>query len=103
MSGPSGLTTEQFVERVAGRLARYLAENGVEEGVAAPVQPPRSFRRNHDSDRDTIAAMFAKYDSDGDGTINMQEFETMVNDLGIAPTVHLPQKEKPDEVDVATP
>jgi len=100
MSGPEGLTTEQFVSRVATRLSKYLgAEDSIEQ-VDQPVKARRDFRRNYNVDKDALTALFTKYDSDGDGTINMEEFERMVVDLGVAPQTVLPSKEKTDEVEV---
>lgn len=46
MAGPSGLTTEAFVDKVAWRLGRYMAALS-EDAPPQPVfAPPRTFRRN---------------------------------------------------------
>jgi isocitrate dehydrogenase len=48
MSGPSGLTTERFVDKVAWRLGRYTAAqyDDIVEHLPKFVIPDRSFRRN---------------------------------------------------------
>ena len=48
LSGPEGFNTEQFVEKVAWRLDRYLTSQ-MEDKNDAPTlgEPSRSFRRNH--------------------------------------------------------
>uniref|UniRef100_A0A7S2RKP2 EF-hand domain-containing protein n=1 Tax=Rhizochromulina marina TaxID=1034831 RepID=A0A7S2RKP2_9STRA len=108
MSGPSGLTTEQFIDRVAGRLEKYLATDPFDADTVEPAQDavvnaPREFRRNFNVDKTVVKSLFDKYDMDGDGSINRDEFERMVVDLGVAPQTTLPGKEKVDEVAVSVP
>eukprot|EP01063_Lacrimia_lanifica_P035785 TRINITY_DN6910_c0_g1_i1.p2 TRINITY_DN6910_c0_g1~~TRINITY_DN6910_c0_g1_i1.p2 ORF type:complete len:513 (+),score=251.68 TRINITY_DN6910_c0_g1_i1:55-1593(+) len=82
MAGPSGLTTEQFTEVVAARLQRYLAGNYEEEAeVDAKIERDSSSK----IDTDAVKALFSKYDLDGNGTIDYEEFEQMIVKLGVAP------------------
>ena len=85
MSGPSGFTTEDFIAKVAWRLKRYLAAQ--DEEVAPPMlrEPDRRYRRNYDIDTEAVIKMFSKYDKDGDGQIDIQEFENMLVHLNLAP------------------
>lgn len=85
MSGPSGFTTEDFVAKVAWRMQRYLAMQ--DEEAPAPVlrEPSRKFRRNLNVDTEAVNAMFQKYDKNGDGQIDYEEFESMMIKLNLAP------------------
>jgi isocitrate dehydrogenase len=105
MSGPSGLTTEAFITSVAGRLAHIL-EHGVGAAtVALPTtddvaHPDPRFRRNYDVDADAVKQLFAEYDVNGDGSISMEEFETMIVKLGVAPKRKTRAKRIEDEVGI---
>jgi isocitrate dehydrogenase len=89
MSGPSGYTTEDFVAKVAWRLERYLSAQYDETPPPHLREPDRKFRRNYDVDEEKVLAMFAKYDTNGDGAIDFEEFTTMINKLGLAPKKNL--------------
>jgi len=97
MSGPTGYTTEQFVDKVAWRLGRYL-EDQVE--VNAPpelAEPDLSYRRNFDNvDMAKLHTMFDKYDQDGSGKVDFKDFSKMLVKMGIAPT----KESTPKEADV---
>ena len=84
MSGPSGFTTEDFIAKVAWRLQRYLAAQ-LEESPPTLSEPSRRFRRNFDVDREAIAKLFNKYDKDGNGQIDLEEFEDMLIHMNVAP------------------
>lgn len=100
MSGPSGLTTEAFVGKVADRLELYLqGKDYPAGGKKEPVQPDPRFRRNYDVDHAAVKALFDQYDVNGDGAINLAEFEIMLIKLGIAPQAKPKSKAKVDEVD----
>merc|ERR1712019_178961 len=94
MSGPSGLTTEDFIAKVAWRLQRYLAMQFDDEPPAPKLtEPSRKFRRNYDIDMDAINKLFSKYDLNGDGHIDVEEFTDMMVKLNMAPV----KKSKSDE------
>eukprot|EP01060_Flectonema_neradi_P029783 TRINITY_DN419_c1_g2_i1.p1 TRINITY_DN419_c1_g2~~TRINITY_DN419_c1_g2_i1.p1 ORF type:complete len:533 (+),score=151.79 TRINITY_DN419_c1_g2_i1:172-1599(+) len=93
MCGPAGLTTEDFVDVVAKRLKRYLAGD-FSEKVTGAATPKRKNDPTYDVDTEAVRQMFDKYDKNGDGTIDIEEFESMVVKLGVAP--HLKSKEKTD-------
>jgi len=89
MAGPKGLTTESFVATIADDLQVWstsgsLPQPKIEEEKET-VAPPRKFRRNYDVDEERIKALFAKYDTNGDGSISLDEFVDMTMELGIAP------------------
>ena len=91
MSGPDGFTTEQFIDKVAWRLERYLSK--LEEEKPPELQEPDlKFRRNHNVDTEALQQIFAKYDTERKGGINFEDFSKMLVKLGVAPT-----KEQPDE------
>lgn len=110
MSGPTGLTTEQFIEKVKERLILYLkdpskannfkltASDDVESDKSHLVKVAPDPRK--EVDKKAIAELFSEYDVNGDGVINMEEFEHMLLSLGIAPLTK-PNKTHPEtEVDV---
>mmetsp|Transcript_8475 Transcript_8475/g.20403 ORF Transcript_8475/g.20403 Transcript_8475/m.20403 type:complete len:519 (+) Transcript_8475:246-1802(+) len=83
LCGPSGLTTEQFIDAVAEHMA-----TGKVPGVAAApaeVSPVRTEIRDSNVDLDTVKKMFDEYDSNADGTIDLDEFARMLVKLGVAP------------------
>jgi isocitrate dehydrogenase len=87
MQGPGGLTTEAFLDTVADRLHNVLHNLPRKEAEKVVItKPDRKNRRNYDVDREAVKEMFSKYDSDGDGRIDFDEFEDMVHVLGIVPT-----------------
>lgn len=91
MSGPSGLTTEQFIDVVARRLGHYVAQaaDDAEDGTA--VVADRRYRRNYNVDQNAVKEMFVQYDTDGNGTIDVEEFQELLVALGVAP-LEDPQK-----------
>ena len=103
MSGPSGLTTEAFVEEVGTRLdvlmdpTKAKVETVVEEVVKAD---PR-FRRNYDVDKAALLALFKEHDKDSNGAICYDEFEDMMVKLGVAPKKH-PSKSKQHETEIVS-
>jgi len=85
LAGPTGLTTEQFIDKVAWRLGRYIAKD--EELVAPPesVEPSLKFKSGYAVDREALHSLFGKYDKDKSGTITVDELESMLVQLGVAP------------------
>ena len=85
MSGPSGFTTEDFIEKVAWRLHRYLAMQNDESPPPKLHEPDRRYRRNYDVDEEAVAVMFSKYDQNNDGFIDYEEFMRMLVKMNLAP------------------
>jgi len=85
MSGPSGFTTEDFVAKVAWRLQRYLAMQYDEAPPPKLGEPDRKFRKNYNVDEEAVAVMFKKYDKNGDGKIDKDEFTRMLVKMNLAP------------------
>ena len=96
LCGPEGLTTQKFVTKVASRLDRYLKL--IDDGKLLPSHPVRPRKTNHHKynvDKTKLKEMFAKYDKDHSGFIDLDEFEKMVSDLGVAPLLKVPEKKDP--------
>ena len=107
MAGPSGLTTENFVDKVAWRLGRYLAAEIEETSSDEMIVPSRKFRRNYNVDRETLQKLFAEYDTDKKGAISIDGLENLLATIGVAPMADPLKrgsaKEKKDkEVDTGT-
>jgi len=104
MSGPSGLTTEGFIEKVSKRLVLYLTEGGSAEKTSIahkePVEPSREFRRNFNVDLSTLEVMFNEYDTNGDGAISFEEFKHFCVTKGVAPMKEIKQTAKSDETEI---
>ena len=77
--GPTGLTTEAFVKKVAERLDTYLerADQGFSFGITA-VEPPVV-------DNEKMDELFKDFDADRDGMISKSEFTALLVKLGVAP------------------
>lgn len=85
MQGPTGLTTEGFLDMVADRLDRRLRKLPRPELPVVVTNPDRKHRRNYDLDTEWVRNTFNEYDSDKDGQIGFSEFEEMVHKLGMGP------------------
>jgi hypothetical protein len=87
MAGPSGLTTEQFVEKVGNRLSKYLAQESDDEFVDPSASKPSVLLRRaaKQVDTDKVQELFAEFDTDSDGSISVAEFTEMMIKLGLAP------------------
>lgn len=96
MSGPSGFTTEDYIAKVAWRLERYLTMQDEESPPPTLHEPDRKFRRNYDIDVEATNKMFQKYDKNGDGMIDYEEFERMMIKLNLAPKMEKNKEHEPD-------
>lgn len=86
LSGPSGVTTEEFTAKVGWRLGRYLKM--IEDSETIPhrdIHPSRQHDPQAAVDLDKVHSMFREYDEDGSGTITIDEFTKMLVKLGVAP------------------
>jgi isocitrate dehydrogenase len=96
LSGPTGFTTEDFIKKVAWRLDRYLVAEEEDHDAPTLNEPSRAFRRNHSVDEKAVDEMFAKYDTDGSGSIDKEEFVKMIVQLGVAPQKAAKEKSAAD-------
>lgn len=94
MSGPSGFSTEDFIAKVAWRLERYLRQQGEEVPPPKLHEPDRKFRRNYKVDIEALNKLYRKYDTNGDGLIDFEEFEDMMVKLNIAPRLEVQKEDK---------
>jgi EF hand len=96
MSGPSGFTTEEFIDKVAWRLKRYLARQYDDQTPPELLEPDRKFRRNYDVDEESVNKMFKNYDRNNDGFIDYEEFRRMVVKMNLAPKRKSEKAHNPD-------
>lgn len=88
LCGPSGLTTEQFVDTVAEDINLRMTTG---EGMkVTPVEQARVSRFADTQamaavDQEAMKAFFDKFDVNGDGSISFEEFVDMTIELTIAP------------------
>ena len=94
LCGPSGLTTEEFINTVAIEIGTDLAAIGVTDGVPAAgekarlSEPELSMSENSkvDVDYDVVRGLFDALDSDNNGSIDFAEFTKGLDRLNILPT-----------------
>merc|ERR1712113_991333 len=84
LCGPSGYTTEKFVEAVAEDLTKRMASGKMPEPYTAPEEY-RAARKHPDVDEEAIKKFFERFDTNADGSISFEEFTDMAMELGIAP------------------
>jgi len=84
LCGPSGLTTEQFVDFVADNLAKRL-KGEVIPPPSAPVVTSSKRVDEAEIDDKAMKAFFDKFDTNGDNSISFEEFVEMTIELNIAP------------------
>eukprot|EP00559_Dactyliosolen_fragilissimus_P000425 CAMPEP_0184858820 /NCGR_PEP_ID=MMETSP0580-20130426/3847_1 /TAXON_ID=1118495 /ORGANISM="Dactyliosolen fragilissimus" /LENGTH=466 /DNA_ID=CAMNT_0027355131 /DNA_START=326 /DNA_END=1726 /DNA_ORIENTATION=- len=86
MAGPTGYTTEEFIDKVAWRLNRYLANQLEQDPPPVLTEPDRSFSIQLDNvDMKAMRLLFDKYDSNGSGKLDFKEFTGMLVKMGVAP------------------
>lgn len=78
LCGADGLTTEDFIDTVGHHMR--TGEMLGEAKVTAPSHPERA-----NVDMDKVKAMFDSYDTNNDGTIDIEEFTDMLIKLGVEP------------------
>lgn len=94
MAGPTGFTTEDFIEKVAWRLGRYLADQVEQEAPPKLEEPDRSYRRGFGNiDMPKLHSLFDKYDKEGTGKVGFKDFAKMLVKMGIAPEKKSSDKE----------
>lgn len=84
MAGPSGLTTEEFIDKVAWRLGRYVA--AVEEHVNPELMViPTRRHEEHNIDKNALQDLFDTYDINKTGKIGITELEAILTKLNVVP------------------
>mmetsp|Transcript_9592 Transcript_9592/g.14376 ORF Transcript_9592/g.14376 Transcript_9592/m.14376 type:complete len:486 (+) Transcript_9592:52-1509(+) len=78
LCGPSGLTTEQFVDTVSEALDASLP-------IIASEKKQAVFEDVSKVDMDALQAMFNDLDTDGNGSISFDEFSKGLRRLGVQP------------------
>lgn len=83
----NGLTTEEFVDAVH----RRLVDDRVDPIPARPIEPTVQAQK---ADYKLMEALFDSFDTNGDGTIDFEEFSRAMIRLGISPNKHLSEAER---------
>eukprot|EP00658_Telonema_sp_P-2_P008818 TRINITY_DN13334_c0_g1_i5.p1 TRINITY_DN13334_c0_g1~~TRINITY_DN13334_c0_g1_i5.p1 ORF type:complete len:136 (+),score=73.94 TRINITY_DN13334_c0_g1_i5:32-439(+) len=97
--GPSGLTTEAFVDEITQRINQHVQAAEAGEVV---TKAAKSLQRNFTVDTEAIQQLFQEYDKDQNGAIDMQEFTELLVDLDIAPKEKITEKASKDTEAVAS-
>lgn len=79
LSGPSGLTTEQFVQAVRARL------DGKSHPLCEPVKEAGPVKDAYEVDDAKMKELFLQLDTDKNGSIDYKEFVGALKLLGVAP------------------
>ena len=79
LSGPTGLTTEQFVQAVRARL------DGKSHPYCEPVLAAAPVKDAYEVDDAKIKDLFHQLDTDKNGSIDYKEFVGALKFLGVAP------------------
>ena len=82
MQGADGLTTEQFVDKVAWRLGRYIQAD--EEHVEPEEFLPPAVRHVGTIDKDALTALYNQHSSDS-GKFDVEQLGSLLSQLGVAP------------------
>lgn len=108
LAGPSGLTTEEFIEEVSTRLnnvmqkraAGELPEEADSESDAHLVAPAPT---NDKLSLETIKSVFDEIDVDHNGNINLEEFTKAMIRLNVQPKIVVRENNKDSEVAESQP
>ena len=82
LCGPSGLTTEQFIDVIAASIDAHV--NGTTP-PAATEAASTPFVSDKDVDMEALQALFKELDTDGNGAIDMLELKIGLRKLGVLP------------------
>jgi isocitrate dehydrogenase len=85
LCGPTGLTTEQFVDAVASQMNLTY--------VPKPATPILPYEDESEVDTAALKALFDELDSDGNGVIDFEEMKRGLRRLNVHPRKLLPQSE----------
>lgn len=83
LCGPSGLTTEAFVDEVARRLVSGEIESEI--GVGSEGVTPPEIESDDETDEDFVMKLFSQFDTDGNGSIDFKEFTSALKKMKVAP------------------
>jgi hypothetical protein len=87
LCGPGGLSTEDFIDKVAEHLSvdGAVGLGGLPPPSAHPHTEADAEARYPDVDHGKIRGLFSEYDTDGNGIIDVGEFTRALVHLGVAP------------------
>ena len=85
IAGPSGITTEEFIDKVAWRLGRYVAAEEEEVEPEEMVIPESRHHGVEPVDNSALQLLFDQYDKTGTGTIGVEELEKILTKFNVAP------------------
>jgi len=83
LCGPTGLTTEQFVDSVAADVGKLMKGESITVATKEVEIHPEVDMSVIDDDK--MKAFFDRFDTDSNGSIDYKEFRQMAWELGIAP------------------
>ena len=81
LSGPLGLTTEQFVCEVKKNFEEYIKVEREAQLRADELKDPSI-------DNEIVKQLFYSFDTDKDGQIGLDEFRKLIKKLGVAPKIN---------------
>jgi hypothetical protein len=94
MAGPSGLTTEAFIDKVAWRLGRYYVAH-LSEDIMKPqdlVIPDLKFRRNCELSVNNCTSIYQLFVSD---RVSYYLYRIIVFSLSLSSIIHHPSYNRP--------
>jgi len=91
MEGPSGKTTEEFVDAVNRRLEGKSPVIIKTPDIKKPQIKSAAYPKSA-VDKNAVKAMFDEYDTNKDGSITLDEFTDMILNLNVAPMLEPAEK-----------